>query len=107
MNLWLSLLIGLKEIWAHKFRSFLTMLGIILGVASLMAMFALTAGIAKGMRAMLESTGGIEKVNIVQKDVSEKLQALAQISPGRTMLDVAAIAEGAPLIDVVLPEVHL
>ena len=25
---------GLKEIWAHKFRSFLTMLGIILGVAS-------------------------------------------------------------------------
>ena len=27
MNLWLGLLIGLKEIWAHKFRSFLTMLG--------------------------------------------------------------------------------
>ena len=27
MNLWLGFLVGLKEIWAHKFRSFLTMLG--------------------------------------------------------------------------------
>jgi len=26
---------GLREIWAHKFRSLLTMLGIILGVSSL------------------------------------------------------------------------
>lgn len=34
MNLWLGFLIGLKEIWAHKFRSFLTMSGVILGVAS-------------------------------------------------------------------------
>lgn len=107
MNFWLGLQIGLKEIWSHKFRSFLTMLGVILGVASLMAMFALTAGIAKGMRAMLESTGGIEKVNVINKDVSEKLQALAQISPGRTMQDVEALREGAPLVDVVLPELHL
>ena len=44
---WLSgLLIGLQEIREHKFRSFLTMLGVILGVASLLAMFALTSGIA-------------------------------------------------------------
>ena len=35
MNLWLGFLVGLKEIWAHKFRSFLTMSGVILGVASL------------------------------------------------------------------------
>ena len=47
MNLWLGLLVGFKEIWAHKFRSILTMLGVILGVASLLSMFSLTAGIAK------------------------------------------------------------
>ena len=50
MNLWLGLLMGLKEIWAHKFRSFLTMLGVILGVASLLSMFSLTAGMARGFR---------------------------------------------------------
>ena len=37
MNLVNAILVGLKEIWAHKFRSVLTMLGIILGVASLVA----------------------------------------------------------------------
>ena len=48
VNLSFAMMIGLKEIWAHKFRSFLTMLGVILGVASLLSMFSLTAGIAKG-----------------------------------------------------------
>ena len=46
MNFLLGVSIGLSEIWAHKFRSFLTMLGIILGVASLLAMFALTSVMA-------------------------------------------------------------
>ena len=62
MNLWLGLLIGLKEIWAHKFRSFLTMLGVILGVASLLAMYSLTAGMARGMREYMKQIGGIEFV---------------------------------------------
>ena len=39
MNLLNILSIGLKEIWANKFRSGLTMLGIILGVGSLAGLF--------------------------------------------------------------------
>ena len=104
MNFWFGLLIGLKEIGAHKFRSFLTMLGIILGVASLLAMFALTEGIAQGMREMLAATGGVERVEINNKDPSEELQDLAFLSPGRTMDDVDALRKGAPLIDLVSPE---
>ena len=99
MNFLLGLQIGLKEIWAHKFRSFLTMLGVILGVASLLSMFALTEGMARGMREVMQSTGGIEKVGVVPKDVSENLQDIAFLSPGRTMEDVRAIESGAPLID--------
>jgi putative ABC transport system permease protein len=38
MNFTNAIAIGLKEIWAHKFRSLLTVMGIILGVASLVAM---------------------------------------------------------------------
>ena len=37
MNVFNTIVVGLKEVWSHKFRSFLTMLGIILGVASLVA----------------------------------------------------------------------
>jgi len=104
MNFWFGLLIGLKEISSHKFRSFLTMLGIILGVSSLMAMFALTEGIAQGMRQMLAATGGVERVEINPKDPSEENQDLAFLSPGRTMDDAEALRKGAPLIDRVSPE---
>ena len=51
---------GLREIWAHKFRSVLTMLGIILGVSSLVAMSALVAGMEKGAKESLVAIGGLE-----------------------------------------------
>jgi putative ABC transport system permease protein len=107
MNFWFGLMIGFKEISAHKFRSFLTMLGIILGVASLLSMFALTEGIARGMRERLAATGGVERVEINPKDPSEALQDLAFLSPGRTMEDVDALFKGAPLIDLISPELSL
>lgn len=107
MNYLLGISIGLAEIRAHKFRSFLTMLGIILGVASLLSMFALTAGVAKGMRESLKSVGGVEQVGVNNKEVSEKLLDLATISPGRTMDDAAMIRAHAAWVDKVSPEVSL
>lgn len=107
MNYLLGISIGLSEIRAHKFRSFLTMLGIILGVASLLSMFALSAGVAKGMRENLKSVGGVEQVGINVKEVSEKLQDLASISPGRTMDDARAIRDHVQWVDRVSPEVSL
>ncbi|MEN9733067.1 MAG: hypothetical protein RLZ45_1062, partial [Verrucomicrobiota bacterium] len=53
MSLWNAIAVGLKEIWAHKFRSLLTMLGIILGVSSLVAMNALVQGMENGARESL------------------------------------------------------
>jgi len=107
MNFWFGLLIGLKEISAHKFRSFLTMLGVILGVASLLSMFSLTEGMAVGMREHLAARGGVELVTIDPKDPSEEVQEIAFLSPGRTMIDVEALEKGAPLLDLVVPESHL
>jgi len=107
MNLWLGIQIGLKEIWAHKFRSFLTMLGVILGVASLQSMFSLTAGIAIGMRESLQSVGGVERIGVVNKEVSEKNSAIAELSPGITMNDTWAIRSGARLISHVSPVVMI
>ena len=102
MNLWLGLLIGLKEIWAHKFRSFLTMLGVILGVASLLSMFALTAGLAKGMREFMQQIGGIERVSIIPQEVPPKQEALWELSPGRTVADAEAISH-SPFVSYVTP----
>ncbi len=103
MNLWLGFLVGLKEIWAHKFRSFLTMLGVILGVASLLSMFSLTAGIAKGMREYMMQIGGIERVSVISKEVPPEQEGYFEISPGRTVADAKAIRRSAPLVSHVTP----
>jgi putative ABC transport system permease protein len=103
MNLSLGLLVGFKEIWAHKFRSFLTMLGVILGVASLLSMFALTAGIAKGMREYMEQVGGIERVGVNNQEVPPDQEGIAEISPGRTVADAEAIEKSSPLVSYVTP----
>jgi putative ABC transport system permease protein len=103
MNLWLGFLIGLKEIWAHKFRSFLTMSGVILGVASLLSMFSLTAGIAKGVREYMKQIGGLERVGVIGQDVPPEQEGYWEISPGRTVADAEAIARSAHLVSYVTP----
>src|SRR5688572_5403054 len=107
MNLWLGLLIGLKEIWAHKFRSFLTMLGVILGVASLLSMFSLTAGMARGMREYMTQVGGIEFVGVINQDVPPNQEFIWEISPGRTMADAEAIARAKNLATYVSPVIDV
>ena len=52
-----AVVVGLKEIWAHKFRSALTMLGIVLGVSSLVAMSAMVQGMENGQREALNDAG--------------------------------------------------
>ncbi len=106
MNWLAGALIGLQEIREHKFRSFLTMLGIILGVASLLAMFGLTGGIAAGWRETMQQIGGLERVGIIDKEVSLELTDLASLSPGRTLADAEALRAQTELISHVSPEMQ-
>ncbi|MCX6904177.1 MAG: ABC transporter permease, partial [Verrucomicrobia bacterium] len=107
MNLTNAILIGFKEIWAHKFRSLLTMLGIILGVASLVAMSAIIKGMENGLRDALIAIGGVEKVRIEDADIPPDQLHLADQAVGNTMTDVAALERNAPLIKMVAPEMRL
>lgn len=107
MNLWLSLLVGIKEIWAHKFRSFLTMLGIILGVASLLSMFSLTAGMANGMRDYITQLGGIELVGVIRQEIPPEQDYKSEISPGRTVEDAEVITKIPHLVSRVSPVVSI
>ncbi|MGZ8939363.1 MAG: ABC transporter permease [Limisphaerales bacterium] len=107
MNLVNTIIVGLKEIWAHKFRSLLTMLGIILGVASLVAMAALTKGMENGMKETMIAMGGADKVQIDEENVPPEQEHLANEAPGRTMNDVMALRQGAPLVRLVSPEMSI
>jgi len=107
MQFFNTIIVGFKEIWAHKMRSLLTMLGIILGVASLVAMAALTKGMENGMRETMIAMGGADKVLIDDQDVPPEQEHLANEAPGRTMQDVIALKASAPLIRLVSPEMAL
>jgi len=97
---------GLREIWAHKFRSVLTMLGIVLGVSSLVAMSALTAGMEKGAKEALIAVGGLEKVRIEAQPLPPEQRYLTGLSPGITMNDVYALQQSAPLVTRLSPEMR-
>jgi putative ABC transport system permease protein len=107
MNLLNAITIGFKEIWAHKFRSLLTMLGIILGVSSLVAMSALVKGMENGMREGLIAIGGLEKVRIEQEDIPATQMHLADQAVGITVHDVYALQASAPLLKMVTPEMRV
>src|SRR5262245_15528703 len=106
MNWFNAIAVGFKEIWANKFRSLLTMLGIILGVSSLVAMSALVKGMENGMKEALIAIGGLEKVRIEEQDIPAAQQHLSDQAVGITMTDVHALLRSAPLVTMVVPEMR-
>jgi putative ABC transport system permease protein len=107
MNPLVAISIGLREIAAHKFRTCLSMLGIVLGVSSLIATMALTRGIEDGTRKFMQQMGGLEFVSIVNKEPSSKKFEFANLSPGRTLRDAEALKQSANFLSHVSPEIFL
>jgi putative ABC transport system permease protein len=106
-QLWITVLAGMREIWAHKFRSLLTMLGIILGVSSLVAMSALVSGMEKGAREALIAIGGLNKVRIEAQELPIEQRHLADQATGLTVKDVIALQNSAPLVTKLSPEMRV
>lgn len=104
MTVYIAILIGLKEVWTHKFRSILTMLGIVLGVASLVAMAAIVKGMENGMKEAMIAMGGLNKVLIRDQEVPSHQEHLREMATGRTLRDVLALQQNASLLTVVSPE---
>lgn len=101
------LVAGLREIWAHKFRSLLTMLGIILGVSSLVAMSALVAGMEKGAKEALVAIGGLEKIRVESQELPPDQRHLTDQAVGITINDVYALEKNSTLVTRLSPEMRL
>ena len=102
-----AVVVGLKEIWAHKFRSALTMLGIVLGVSSLVAMSAMVQGMENGQREALLAIGGLQKVRMEAQRVPVEQRHLRDLARGMTLADVEALKAGVPDIEIIAPEMRL
>ena len=107
MSLLVVFQIGIREVAAHKFRSVLSMLGIVLGVSSLIATMALTRGMEEGTRTFMQQLGGLELVTIAEKNPSSLKMDFANLSPGLTLRDAQVIRESASLISHVSPEIAI
>jgi ABC-type antimicrobial peptide transport system permease subunit len=106
MNLISAIDFSVRNVLAHPFRTILTMLGIILGVSSLVAMTAMVKGMEKGMKESMIAMGGLDKVLISEDGVPSEMDHLADLAPGRTFRDVYALRSNASLLKVVSPELR-
>lgn len=89
----------------HKFRSFLTMLGIIFGVASVIAMLSIGEGAKREAIAKYQELG-VNNIIVRDKELTnEELEVVrAKFSQGLTQVDAQVIAEVVPGVDKVAPQ---
>jgi putative ABC transport system permease protein len=93
---------GLRD---HKFRSFLTMLGIIFGTASVITMISIGEGAKKQAMAKYQDLG-VSNIIIRDKDLTdaELEQTRIKFSQGLTISDTRAINEIVPGIKGIAPQ---
>jgi putative ABC transport system permease protein len=93
---------GLRD---HKFRSFLTMLGIIFGTASVITMISIGEGAKKQAMAKYQDLG-VSNIIIRDKDFTdtELEQVRTKFSQGLSLGDIKAISEIVPGVKGVAPQ---
>ncbi len=95
--------IGLAALRGNKLRTFLTMLGIVFGVASVIAMLSIGEGARQESLEQLEKMG--TKNIIIERTDAEVVNGKnASYSPGLTVNDVESIKKIHPNVETVSPE---
>ena len=100
-----DLRMGLENLRAHKLRSLLTMLGMIFGVAAVVAMLSIGAGAQQEVMAFIEQLG-VRNLIVEAREAPDQqaLQKIRKISAGLSFQDfrviqanVEAMTSGQPL----------
>lgn len=88
----------------HKLRTLLTMLGMIFGVAAVLAMLSIGAGAQQQVMAFIEDLG-VRNLIVEAHETTEfqAFQKVRQQSPGLTFQDVRAIQAAVPEIELLTP----
>ena len=102
MILFESIQVALAALWANKLRALLTMLGVIIGVMSVIVMISLVQGIRQQVLDQFAGNGA----NLLFASYEPKVGTVARGGfSGLTMDDARAVAARATLIDSVSPKV--
>jgi len=99
-------MIGLREIASHWFRSTLTILGVVLGIVSLVTMSAIVKGMENAMKDQMVLYGGADKIRIYEDDPPSYQEHRQDYSPGITVQDAYALKKNATLLHCISPEMR-
>jgi len=100
--------LAFESIWANRLRSFLTLLGVIIGIASIISTAAVINGLNTYVAERLSNLGRgvftVQRFGIItnREDFLEAVRRNRRLVPG----DARAIAERCPLASVVAWEAH-
>ncbi|HEX6904576.1 MAG TPA: ABC transporter permease [Thermoanaerobaculia bacterium] len=98
---------ALDNLAAHKLRSALTMLGMIFGVAAVIAMMAIGAGAERQALESIERLGLRNVIVRAKTFKDDELREIRRTSQGVSHRDAAAIAEAVPGVELVAPRIKL
>src|SRR5271166_6886815 len=89
-----DLALGFANLRDHKLRSLLTMLGMIFGVAAVVAMLSIGAGAQQKVMAFIEQLG-VRNLIVEAKEArnEQELQKIRKNSPGLTLSDYQIIRQ--------------
>jgi len=99
-----DLALGFANLRDHKLRSFLTMLGMIFGVAAVVAMLSIGAGAQQKVMAFIEQLG-IRNLIVLAKEAQngQAYQKVRRISQGLTLTDYRVIRDNLSNIEAGTP----
>jgi putative ABC transport system permease protein len=98
--------LGVKNLLLHKLRSFLTMLGVVFGVGSVIAMLAVGEGASKDALAQIRKLGSQNIIITAMKPVEEQSAQNVMVFMSMYGLlydDETRIAEGFPAVERTAP----
>jgi putative ABC transport system permease protein len=106
-HLWRTISLGLKSIWLHKLRSFLTALGVVFGVASVVAMLAIGEGASHEAQEQIRRLGSqniiLESIKPPDGEGSAAEARSMVVDYGLTTRDIQQIRQTVPGVSVVVP----
>ena len=99
-----DLRMGLENLRQHKLRSFLTMLGMIFGVAAVVSMLSIGAGAQQQVMTFIEQLG-VRNLIVEAKESPDwpTFQKVRKVSPGLTFQDVRAVHAAVEGVEAVTP----
>jgi putative ABC transport system permease protein len=99
--------LGIKSLWLHRLRSLLTVLGIVFGVCSVIAMLAIGEGASYEAQEQIKSLGSqniiLRSVKPPQEEKASQQSGQYLLSYGLTYADARAIQATIPGVVVVVP----